>query len=215
MPKRLSSKLILIALLCASGGCAVYDKYGYGKVARSPIPQEYVTAVSLPANAPSISQRFRPDNLSRDGGHKGFDILVPHRTPVLAAADGEISRVELSFLYGKQVMIDHAEGAAGFRLQTRYFHLTEQLVAVGEPVRRGQLIAYSGATGLTGLFPHLHFEVYRLNDAQPPIGIKYLDPQHHWIDGAGLITCFDRGRKYAAKPVRLTYPVPCRDLEWQ
>ncbi|MCP4471640.1 MAG: M23 family metallopeptidase [Gammaproteobacteria bacterium] len=62
--------------------------------------------------------------------HKGFDILVPSRTPVLAAAGGVVSRVQASVLYGRQVVIDHAATAAGYRIQTRYFHLSEQRVAV-------------------------------------------------------------------------------------
>ena len=205
-----SLTLLLAAL--SLGGCGLYQSHGYGRVARSPLPGEYVTPVTLPENAPSISQRFRPVDLPRDGGHKGFDIFVPHGTPVLAAAPGTVSNVDLSLLYGKRVFVDHARVADGFRLQTRYFHLTEQVVAPGQRVARGEVIGYSGATGMAGVFPHLHFEMFRLNEQEPPIAVEYLDPQRYWIDGVGRVTCFRQGQDYAGEPLRLTYPVPCRAI---
>lgn len=202
--------VLITALLL--GGCVLYQSHGFGKVARSPLPKESVTPVVLPQNAPSISQRFRPVDLPLDSGHKGFDIFVPRRTPVLAAAPGTVSKVDLSLLYGKRIFIDHAPVADGFRLQTRYFHLAEQLVEPGQRVARGELIGYSGVTGLTGLYPHLHFETFRLNERDPPVAVEYLDPQRYWMDGIGRVTCYRHGQDYAAEPLLLTYPVPCRDV---
>ena len=209
------ARAVICLCLFLLSGCGLYQSYGYGKVARSPLPKEVVTPVFLPPGAPSISQRFRPVSLSPNGGHKGFDIFVPSRTPVLAAAAGVVEVVDLSILYGRRIMINHARVAAGFRLQTRYFHLNEPLVEPGQSVRRGELIAYSGASGMAGLFPHLHFEIFRLNEAEPPLAVEYLDPQSLWIDGVGRVTCFDRAREFPAAPLRLTYPVPCRDLAWE
>ena len=214
MSRRYPHWLLAGLLAMTLGGCAIYDRYGHGRVARSPLDPGLATPVTLPANAPSISQRFRPDEVPFDAGHKGFDLLVPSGTPVLAAADGRVSRLLLTPLFGRQVRVDHGRGDAGHRLQTRYVHLSERLVGEGERVRRGQLLGYSGMSGLAAGFPHLHFEVHRLDDAEPPRAAGYLDPQRYWVDGVGRVTCFDRGRDYPAAPVRLTYPVPCRGLGW-
>lgn len=204
---------LLITLLI--GGCSVYEKYGYGRIANSKLDSMQVTPIELPVYAPSISQRYRPQYASGQGEHKGFDILVPSRTPVLAASSGEVARVELSILYGNQVMLNHGSNAAGLRIQTRYFHMSETIVAEGEKVRRGQLIGYSGATGLLGGYPHLHFEVHQLNDDDMPVAIRDLDPQLFWVDGKGKVTCYDSARKFTPVPVSLSYPVPCRGLDWQ
>ena len=205
----------LAALLALTlGGCAIYDRYGYGRVARSRLDPGLATPVTLPPAAPSISQRFRPDDAPFDAGHRGFDLLVPSGTPVIAAAAGTVSRVASTPMFGRQIRVDHGRADSGMRLQTRYVHLSRQLVGEGESVRRGQLLGYSGMSGLAAGFPHLHFEVHRLDDAEPARAAGYLDPQLFWIDGVGRVTCYQRDRDYPAAPVRLTYPVPCRGVGW-
>ncbi|HEY6796777.1 MAG TPA: peptidoglycan DD-metalloendopeptidase family protein [Kineosporiaceae bacterium] len=87
--------------------------------------------------------------------HTGVDFGVPCGTPVRAAADGDIVSAGPAGGYGNRVVIDHGEVGGG-DLATTYNHLSSILVRGGS-VRRGQLIAYSGTTGLsTGC--HLHFE---------------------------------------------------------
>ncbi len=213
LPTRIAFTTLLITLV--SSGCSYYQKYDYGKVAGSRLDKALVTPIDLPVSAPSISQRFRPVGVSSQNEHKGFDIIVPDRTPVLAAAGGEVSRVARSILFGNQIILNHGRNAVGYRIQTRYFHLDQPLVIEGEKIRRGQLVGYTGATGLAGVFPHLHFEVHRLNEAVAPIAFKFLDPQLFWVDGVGKITCYDNRREYSESPVRLTYPVPCREIGWQ
>ena len=206
--------LVSLALLALSlQACGYYEKRGYGWVAKSKLEQP--TPVVLPVEAPSISQRFRPATGPASSNHRGFDILVPSGTPVLAAADGRVARVSFSGIYGRQLLLDHTPGGTGLALQTRYFHLSEKLVIEGERVRRGQLLGYSGLSGLTGVFPHLHFEVHRLSDDDPPRAIGLLDPQLFWVDGSGQITCYDRGRDFTSTPELLTYPVPCRGIDWR
>ena len=214
MPAKMTSKALMLLITLTMTACGIYSHYGYGRIAASKLDAVSMTPLELPENAPSISQRFRPVGVSSQSEHKGFDILVTAGTPVLAAADGEVSRVQTSILYGRQIMIDHGRVAAGHPIQTRYFHLSERHVAVGDRLQRGQLIGYSGASGMAGVYPHLHFEVHRLAEGGNPSTIHFLDPQIFWADGSGKITCYVRDRKWKATPVTLSYPVPCRDLEW-
>jgi murein DD-endopeptidase MepM/ murein hydrolase activator NlpD len=86
--------------------------------------------------------------------HSGTDFGVACGTPVHAAAAGTIISAGWAGGYGNRVVIDHGYVRGG-DLATTYNHLT-RIVASGH-VSRGQLIAYSGTTGLsTGC--HLHFE---------------------------------------------------------
>ena len=212
MPRPVFSALI-IAISFSLCACGVYEKHGYGWLAKSKLDEP--TPVRMPPNAPSISQRFRPPDTPSGIQHAGIDLLLPAHSPVLAADDGVVARVTLSALYGKQILLNHDRDDDGLRLQTRYYHLTERRVSPGDLVTRGQIIGYSGMTGLLAGFPHLHFEVHRLNAAEPPVAVRYLDPQLFWIDGPGEITCFDRGRDYGNRPRGLTYPAPCLGVDWQ
>jgi murein DD-endopeptidase MepM/ murein hydrolase activator NlpD len=87
--------------------------------------------------------------------HTGVDFGAPCGTPVHAAADGDVISAGPAGGYGNRVVIDHGEVNGG-DLVTTYNHLSGIVVRSGS-VRRGQIIAYSGTTGLsTGC--HLHFE---------------------------------------------------------
>jgi len=100
--------------------------------------------------------------------HTGIDFGVPCGTPVHAAAPGEIVSAGGAGGYGNRVVIDHGEVGGG-DLATTYNHLS-RIVVWGGSVQRGQLIAYSGTTGLsTGC--HLHFET--LLDG------RYVNPQNY------------------------------------
>ena len=207
-----------LIIYMAAVACAVIlsaCSSSFGRIAKSNLEPDLVTRVDFPANAPTISQRYLSP-ATHIGWHRGFDMLVPYRTPVLAAADGTVSVIRRSILYGNQIFIDHGLSAPGYALQTRYFHLTQALVEQGQLVGRGELIAYSGSTGLLAAFlQHLHFEVHRLSESDPPIAIKVVDPQRYWINGIGRVTCFEINAIYPAVPVALTYPVPCNGGSWK
>ena len=85
--------------------------------------------------------------------HNGIDIGVYSGTPVYSAADGYVAGTGYNSARGYWVMIKHADN-----LYTFYQHLNSYVVSTGKNVKRGQLIAYSGNTGISS-GPHLHFEV--------------------------------------------------------
>ena len=98
-----------------------------------------------------------------DYRHRGVDIACPEGTPVLAAAAGEVSLADESFLlHGQTVILDHGQGVS-----TLYLHMSAIEVRPGEVVQQGQLIGRVGSTGVaTG--PHLHYAVYVHHEAVDP-----------------------------------------------
>jgi murein DD-endopeptidase MepM/ murein hydrolase activator NlpD len=103
--------------------------------------------------------------------HLGFDLAVVQHTPVVAANDGRVIYVGFLGIYGNVVVIDHGCG-----LQSFYAHLSSFEVKEGEEVKRGQVIAHSGQTGLAG-GDHLHFTM--LLDGIPVNPVEWWDA--HWI----------------------------------
>jgi murein DD-endopeptidase MepM/ murein hydrolase activator NlpD len=94
--------------------------------------------------------------------HSGLDFRGSIGDPVRATAAGKVTQVGWNGGYGKLVEIDHGNGLA-----TRYGHLSEFNVSVGQSVRIGQTIGRIGSTGRsTG--PHLHYETRVDGDAVDP-----------------------------------------------
>jgi murein DD-endopeptidase MepM/ murein hydrolase activator NlpD len=107
------------------------------------------------ASAP-VSSKFgwRQDPLTGHATfHHGVDIAVAYGQDVKAAADGVVSFAGVQNGYGNTVVIDHDGGR-----QTRYAHLSQELVRAGDVVSEGQVLGKSGNSGRT-TGPHLHFEM--------------------------------------------------------
>lgn len=106
--------------------------------------------------------------VSRDAGrrrHEGIDIFAPKSTPVLAASDGYISRVNENNLGGKVVWQQDAQ--RGITLY--YAHLDSQLVRSGQTVKTGDTLGLVGNTGNARTTPaHLHFGIYSGRGAIDP-----------------------------------------------
>jgi murein DD-endopeptidase MepM/ murein hydrolase activator NlpD len=113
-----------------------------------------------PVTAGYISSQFgsRTDPFTgRRAFHKGIDFAGREGADVVAVASGVVTWSGQRYGYGQMVEINHGNGYV-----TRYAHNVDNLVAVGDTVKRGQVIARMGDTGrATG--PNLHFEVL-LND---------------------------------------------------
>ena len=116
----------------------------------APVLLSDVTAVA------PVSSKFgwRQDPLTGEARfHHGVDIAVAYGQDVKAAATGVVSFAGVQNGYGNTVVIDHEDGR-----QTRYAHLSRELVRAGDVVSEGQVLGKSGNSGRsTG--PHLHFEM--------------------------------------------------------
>lgn len=135
-----------------------------------PVPQE--------ASASSFGWR-RVINGTPRAPHSGTDLSAPMGTEVVASNTGRVVLVGNFFFSGGSVVLDHGGG-----LFTMYFHLSEFKVEEGMLVKRGELIALSGATGrVTG--PHLHWGA-RLNDARVD-PLELLSKISADGDGAGTV----------------------------
>ncbi|MEC9283513.1 MAG: peptidoglycan DD-metalloendopeptidase family protein [Bdellovibrionota bacterium] len=113
-----------------------------------PLPKARVTSVFGNRKGPFQKQHF----------HKGLDLATREGTLIRSPLPGMVKEVTDLYkntpAYGKALVIDH-----GNELETRYFHLKDQLVKVGDKVVAGQNIAEVGSTGRsTG--PHLHIEFH-------------------------------------------------------
>jgi murein DD-endopeptidase MepM/ murein hydrolase activator NlpD len=100
--------------------------------------------------------------LGRPAMHTGLDFRAATGDPVRATANGKVVSSGWAGGYGRMVEIDHGNG-----LSTRYGHLSEINVKVGDPIRIGQVIGTVGSTGRsTG--PHLHYETRIDGEAVDP-----------------------------------------------
>jgi len=99
----------------------------------------------------------------KPANHTGIDFAGKHGDEIVAVADGVITWSGDRYGYGVMVEITHGNGYA-----TRYAHNSENLVVVGDEVKKGQVVALMGKTGrATG--PNLHFEVLRNGSRVNPV----------------------------------------------
>jgi murein DD-endopeptidase MepM/ murein hydrolase activator NlpD len=119
------------------------------KMAR--IPSIMPTAGWLSSNF-SLS-RFHPI-LHYARPHEGIDVSAPMGAPIVAPAGGVVRLVTVETGYGNVLEIDHGDG-----IVTKYAHCSRIVVKRGQHVKRGEIIANVGSTGLsTG--PHVHYEIH-------------------------------------------------------
>ena len=156
-----------------------------------------IAAMSLPSNgdkqmlfpliAPSVISSLFGSRVHPVTGqvrfHQGTDLAAPEGTPVVAAFSGRVEIAGSLGGYGLIVVISH-----GDTHETRYAHLSEVLVKVGQEVKQGNVIGLVGSTGLaTG--PHLHFELWRKMQE----GLVAIDPTPQ------LVLAMEQLQKYIAQ----------------
>ena len=114
-----------------------------------------------------FGMRFHPV-LGYTRMHKGIDFAVPIGTPVMAAGTGTVKLAGHMGGYGNYLRIDMGNGYG-----TAYGHLSRFApgIHVGSHVHQGQVVAYSGNTGMsTG--PHLHYEILVKGEQVNPLKVK-------------------------------------------
>ncbi len=127
------------------------------------LTQSWDAANAIPTASPlplmpqaSSGLGYRMDPLTQQvAWHEGTDFPAAYGTPILATAEGVVTRAAWDSEYGYVVDIQHKNAVV-----TRYAHAQELLVKQGEFVKQSQMIGKVGSTGRsTG--PHLHYEVLR------------------------------------------------------
>jgi murein DD-endopeptidase MepM/ murein hydrolase activator NlpD len=94
------------------------------------------------------------------------DISVPVDTGVRATADGIVSFAGWTEGSGIVVVVEHGHG-----FSTAYAHNRKSLVRVGDRLRRGDVVAMSGSTGVsTG--PHVHYEIWKNGRHVDPVAFQ-------------------------------------------
>jgi murein DD-endopeptidase MepM/ murein hydrolase activator NlpD len=126
------------------------------------IQGEQVKSDATPSGRPILSgwlsSRYgtRIDPFSgKKAWHEGVDFAGKAGADIVAVASGVVSWSGERYGFGKMVEVAHGDGVI-----TRYAHNQENLVKVGDMVRRGDVVARMGNSGRsTG--PHVHFEVHK------------------------------------------------------
>ena len=145
------------------GTVGFYDEKGNGAIKslkRTPINNAKVTS--------SFTTRRKHPVLGFTRAHKGVDFRAPTGTPIPAAGAGRIVKRGYNSGHGNFIRIRH-NGS----FETLYAHMSKfaKGVNVGTTVRQGQVIGYSGSTGLsTG--PHLHYEIIKDGKHVNPLTVK-------------------------------------------
>ncbi len=100
--------------------------------------------------------------------HEGIDLTARRGTNIYATADGEVLQAGYrAGGFGKKVLLDH-----GYGYRTVYGHCDEVIVEPGQQVKRGEVIARVGSTGLSKS-PHLHYEVQKDRRVIDPVPFLY------------------------------------------
>jgi murein DD-endopeptidase MepM/ murein hydrolase activator NlpD len=163
---------------------------------QAPVATEEVVILSTYRSYNGANNRPR---LSR---HAGVDFGNPLGAPVLAAADGVVSRIiNWPPGCGNGVVIEHT----GFKRWTAYCHMQSLTVSQGQRVSRGEQIGLIGMSGDAVNIPHVHMELCTsacashadgdLSGTADPLSIA---------DG-----CFAPAKTYPRDRLVLTFPVTC------
>ena len=114
-----------------------------------------------------VTSTWGKPRTQRNGVHEGTDHVDVKGSPAYAAADGVVIRAnrKSSGFAGRLIAIKHDSGVI-----SRYLHMTDIFVNVGDYVIRGQQIGTVGITGTVSSRPHVHFDV-KLNPKYLPIWV--------------------------------------------
>ena len=153
------------ALLQAVGGLALeLDRLAVGMGMLSSLPPHGSPVAGRVSSR--FGMRLHP-RYKRWRPHRGVDIAAPIGTPVMATADGWVVRVDTD-PKGYGLFMEVVHPGSGYR--TLYAHLSSVAALPGKAVRRGDVIAKSGASG-NAVGAHVHYEVRFRGRAVDPMRI--------------------------------------------
>ena len=167
------------------------------------LPLKRPGVLNFPVSNVVITQYYGPTKFAerayRSKFHTGVDFSATIGTPIFALTDGKISRVDNNdrgasrwnrYQYGRYVLMEHPNN-----LSSLYAHLSRTVVKVGDIIKKGDLIGYSGNSGYA-FGPHLHLTVFwtpsiQLKPVPPaaglvPIGVT-IDPMDY-LPESGIIS---------------------------
>jgi murein DD-endopeptidase MepM/ murein hydrolase activator NlpD len=133
--------------------------------------------VHLPAIKPTqgdivsgFGKRYHPI-LKYRRQHDGLDFKANIGDQVYATGNGVVKHASRKSTYGRLLVIDH-----GYGYETYYAHLSSfaKDIRPGTRVERGQLVAYSGNTGMSS-GPHLHYEIHKDGSPLDPLNFLFAD----------------------------------------
>lgn len=102
--------------------------------------------------------------------HEGVDFSADRGTPIYSTGDGVIIKVKTNIGgYGKEIEVSH-----GFGYVTKYAHMQDFNVKIGQRVKRGDCIGFVGSTGKSTA-PHLHYEVIKNGKRVNPVYYFFQD----------------------------------------
>ncbi|MCD7898675.1 MAG: peptidoglycan DD-metalloendopeptidase family protein [Bacteroides sp.] len=144
--------------------CCMLSAFSAAKVTLPPNSEIVMFTLNQPSiypvdskkikRVPGYGERINPKT-KKKGFHYGIDFAISEGEEVISTAEGVVVDAKFDSTKGNYVIIKHDEIFSTF-----YSHLRSISVEVGDKLERGQVIGYSGNTGLsTG--PHLHYEVLK------------------------------------------------------
>lgn len=132
----------------------------------------------------------------KDYNRYAIDFSMPEGTPVLAARGGKVvdlyeysiigGRSKLDYRFGNFILIEHDD-----KTIAAYYHLKTMgaLVDIGQQVKTGEFIGYSGNTGYSS-GPHLHFVVNKTETARKKRSVKT-----RFASVRGVVQCPKKGSR--------------------
>lgn len=144
------------------------------------VQEDLFRALTIPAIQPvnnpnltlltaSFGERIHPFFKTRSQ-HDGVDYSVPVGTAIFATADGNVKSLQTrGQTSGLTLTLDHGNG-----YETVYAHLDKIVPRPGQKVNRGDIIAFSGNSGLS-FAPHLHYEVRYRGQALDPLNYFFME----------------------------------------
>ncbi|MCW9707414.1 M23 family metallopeptidase [Fodinibius salsisoli] len=117
-----------------------------------------------------FGKRFHPI-LKYRRQHDGLDFQAGIGSQVYSTGDGVVKHASRKGTFGRLIIVDH-----GYGFETYYAHLSSYAkdIEPGTRVKRGQLIGYSGNTGMSS-GPHLHYEIHQDGEAVDPLNFLFVD----------------------------------------